>query len=175
MEDLVAGIDLVTYSSGVDTPPKVETPPMRRIAPAFQEPLSPLPGPAREINVVEGPPFQGLCCGSDSIRDIKQACATPPWPQRLAKGAVTGQIVRPYSYALRDVEMELESLNTDLLTSHRRKAAAHSNQSSTKDGISSALQVYNLPEVQASKEPKTSAAMEDFESWRASLLGSAFK
>merc|ERR1719271_910382 len=100
----------------------------------------------------------------DSIKHLKQGCATPPWPQHLAETTI-----RPHSYALRDVKSELESLNDDLL---RRQAATtvYSYEARTENGISSALKVYDLPEIQEPEKPKTSQTMESFEIWRASLL-----
>lgn len=160
VEDLVAGVDLVAAT--ISTPPGVDTPPMRRIAPAFQEPSAPASPVAQNAKG-----FEALC-SMDSIKHLKQGCATPPWPQHLAETTI-----RPHSYALRDVKSELESLNDDLL---RRQAATtvYSYEARTENGISSALKVYDLPEIQEPEKPKTSQTMESFEIWRASLLSTPF-
>jgi len=153
MEDLVAGVDLVAASN--NTPPRVDTPPMRRIAPAFQEPLCP-DSPEPQVKA-----FDSLC-GMDSITNLKKGCSTPPWPNRLATGTVPAQIVRPHSYALRSIELELESLNADLVSPNQRAAVDHFTRN-TKNGISSAVQVSG------------ESRMESFENWRKSLLNSAFE
>lgn len=159
VEDLVAAVDL--SASSISTSQKVDTPPIQRTAPAFQETLAPVePQPHGFEN------FENLS-GIDSIANLKQGCSTPPWPERLASGLATAQIVRPHSYVLRDIEIELESLNADLMTAQQRAAPENTNNSSGRNLISSSSPVSDLPQLPASKE--------SFESWRASLLGSASK
>lgn len=103
-QDLVAATDLVAAS--IDTPP--ETPPLQRVAPAYQEPLSP------DTSCAQLKGFEGLFA-VNSVANLKEGCSTPPWPTRLVKANVPAHIVRPHSYVLRDIDKELETLNTDLL------------------------------------------------------------
>lgn len=150
MEDLVAGVDLVAAATKT---PKVDTPPMPRIAPAFEEPLSP------KCKGFEG--FYSM----DTIITLKQSSSTPPWPTRLASNKAPVPIVRPQSHALRDIEMELKTI-VENLTKPNHCDAGHFD-SNTKSGNSSA--------APAPSGPMTPQAMESFEKWRASLLSSALK
>jgi hypothetical protein len=112
----VAEVDLV--AAPIETPPRVDTPPLQRVAPAYQEPSSP------DTSCVQLKGFEGLF-GMDSITNLKRGCSTPPWPARLTKANLPASTIRVHSYALRDIETELETLNADLQTPVQRSAKVH--------------------------------------------------
>jgi len=162
----LAGVDLVAdpieTPPTINTPPRADTPPLQRVAPAFQE----LSSPDNSCAQVNG--FEGLF-GLDSLKNLKQGCSTPPWPERLAHAKVSAQTVRPHSYALRDIETEIETLYADLQTSDQKSAKGQF-RTDSNNLISSPLE-YPLPESQALDELRTSEAMDQsFLNWRAALL-----
>eukprot|EP00746_Dinoflagellata_sp_MGD_P116653 gnl/MRDRNA2_/MRDRNA2_52477_c0_seq1.p1 gnl/MRDRNA2_/MRDRNA2_52477_c0~~gnl/MRDRNA2_/MRDRNA2_52477_c0_seq1.p1 ORF type:complete len:472 (-),score=98.43 gnl/MRDRNA2_/MRDRNA2_52477_c0_seq1:81-1496(-) len=166
IDDMLAGVDLVANPietpPAINTPPRAETPPLQRVAPAFQEPSSP------ETSCAQLKGFEGLF-GLDSLKNLKQGCSTPPWPERLAHAKVSAQTVRPHSYALRDIETEIEMLYADLQTSDQRCTKGQF-KPETNNVISSSLD-YQPPQFQAFDELRTSEAMDQsFLNWRADLL-----